>query len=245
MDGQAPDDAETTIAALRERLAIAERDLAAAARRETAQREGERFLRGELQHRVRNILSVVRSIFARTISGGDIEDIADHFRGRLDVLARYQARLLVEAQRGANLEMVLREELSSFRHGDDPRIAIDGPDVQLEDDVAQALALAAHELVTNSIKFGVLSQVDGRGTIAVEWRLAGERLTIDWEEVGVPVMARDRLHRGFGQEYIEDALPYQLGADTSFELRPGGVQCCITLNLKGAERSAGEYVHLP
>ena len=92
------------------------------------------------------------------------------------------------------------------------------------------LALAVHELATNSVKFGALS--GGGGRLAVRWSIAAEeprRLSIEWIETGVAVVAAAPIHSGFGREYIEQALPYQLDATTSFELRPGGLTCRISL----------------
>lgn len=203
--------------------------LEAAERRHAADRERETMLRGELQHRVRNTLALVRSIFERSIAaGGTIEDLADHFRGRLEVLARYQLSLPHEPAGMADLETMVRDELHIFQAGADPRIAIAGPEVRLAHDAAQATGLALHELATNSIKFGVLG-AKARGRLCIEWKPTGPQLDLCWEETGVPVLGQAPLHAGFGRQFIEQALPYQLGAETSFVLKPGGLCCTISL----------------
>src|SRR4051795_9428021 len=80
------------IHAIRERLDRAQRELERAAGQDRANREREALLRDELLHRVRNILAVIRSIFTRTVMSSDsLEHVSDHFSGRLDALARYQA----------------------------------------------------------------------------------------------------------------------------------------------------------
>lgn len=203
--------------------------LAAAERRHAEDRERERMLRGELQHRVRNTLALVRSIFARSVAaGGTIEDLADHFPARIDVLARYQLSRTHDPHGTVDLETMVHDELQSFHPGIDPRIAIEGPEVGLRYETAQAVGLALHELATNSIKFGVLGS-DGRGQVCVRWAREGEGIVLRWEETGVSVLGEAPLRTGFGREFIEQALPYQLGAETRFELRPGGLDCTIAL----------------
>jgi two-component sensor histidine kinase len=192
-------------------------------------RDREFLLRGELQHRVRNMLAIIRSIFSRTVdSGGSLEDVADHFRGRLDAVAQLQSLYAMQAPAAADFEQMIRDELQPFQFGDDPRISINGPDIRLDLDVAQLMGLALHELTTNSIKFGALSG-DNESGLAIRWSSTGQMMRFEWLETGVPVIAPAPLHRGFGREFIEQALPYQLGATTSFVLRPGGVFCSIAL----------------
>ena len=202
------------------------------AAREAAERrhaEREAMLRSELQHRVRNTLALVRSIFARSVAaGGTIEDLADHFPARIDVLARYQLSWTHEPHGTVDLETMVHDELQSFHPGVDPRIAIEGPVVRLRHKAAQAMGLALHELATNSIKFGTLG-LDGRGKLHILWVRDGERVVLRWEEAGVAVLGQAPLRAGFGREFIEQALPYQLGAETSFDLRPGGLCCTIAL----------------
>lgn len=198
-----------------------------------AVRAREVVLRNELLHRVRNMLAITRSIFSRTVAnGGTVEDLSNHFHGRLDTLARYQSFQATGHGSSVDFEQMVRDELHSFQFGDDPVISITGPDVRLGHDVALVAALALHELVTNSIKFGVLSTPERRGRLTITWTLSEDLLTFIWAESGVPVLGPAPLHRGFGREFIEQALPYQIGATTSFELRAGGVHCSITMPLE-------------
>lgn len=200
--------------------------------REWAHRaERERALRNETRHRVRNMLAIIRSICSRTF-GPDVQEIGDHFRGRLDALARF------EIGRGdhlgtCDLEEMVRDELRSFEF--DSQIDIAGPEVAIPTDIARLLGLALHELATNSIKFGVLSANDDRAHLAIGWTRANDLLTLHWKETGISVIAAAPMETGFGREFIEQALPYQISATTSFELRPGGLVCTIALPLPGSE----------
>lgn len=206
--------------------------LHAAERRHADSLERERAVRGELQRQVRNTLALVRSIFTRSVAaGGSLEDLAEHFQGRLDVLARYQLSRAQEQSDAVDLETMVRDELLNFQSSADARVTVEGPELRLGHDAALAVGLALHELMSNSIKFGVLSSADPRAWLRIGWRLAEARLKVLWEEGGIAILASAPLRTGFGREFIEQALPYQLGAETSFQFRPGGLNCAIDLPL--------------
>ncbi len=201
-----------------------------------------RILEHELQHRVRNMLSVIRSIFRRTReNGASAEEFAEHFQGRLDAVSRYQAYVDDEGSFGIELETMLRDELMQVQCMDGPNCTISGPPVHLRLRTAELMGLALHELATNSIKFGALAH---RGQLSIEWfveeQSEGRLLRFRWAETGVPQIALAPRPSGFGRQHIEDALPYQLGATTSFDLKPGGLECVILLPLHGAQVSVGD-----
>jgi two-component sensor histidine kinase len=98
----------------------------------------------------------------------------------------------------------------------------------------QTLALALHELATNALKYGALGASDGE--LSINWHLVqgpdGERrLQVEWVERGlaVPPLEEGVSRRGYGRELIERALPYQLKAETHYELGPDEVRCSINL----------------
>jgi two-component sensor histidine kinase len=200
------------------------------AARDTQALERAILMREEAQHRVRNTLALVRSIFRRTVDSGETLEAVDmHFTGRLDVLARHQAPRSADWNEGFDLEDLIRGEFHAFRFGDVPGVFIEGPDVLVTRDQEQVLAIAIHELVTNSLKFGALS-VDG-ATVRVVWTVADGWVQLHWAENGVPMVSSAPRRRGFGQEFIEEALPFQIQAESSFSIRPGGIDCEITLPL--------------
>ncbi len=201
---------------------------------EAAARAGEAAADGALEFRIRNMLAIVRSLFSRTLSaGGSLDEVADHFRGRFDVFARYQTGA-GRPDGGRDLQVMLWDELHSFEFDD--RVTTTGPDTRIPDETALTVALAIHELVTNSIKFGALSHATGEGRVAIVWTLDGMLLNLRWEETGVPIVTTAPVKRGFGREFIEHALPYQLDTDSSFELRPGGVVCTMIVPLTVRDR---------
>ncbi len=222
---EGPDDVaalRAELETLRGQLEVSEGERDRAAAREQA-------LRNDLQHRVRNMLAVIRSVCMRTVSSNESEEVRDHLRGRLDALARFEVSRSAGKTGRSNLEDMARDELRAFEFDD--RIEIDGPEVDIAHDSALLIGLALHELVTNAIKFGALSSSDERARLKLSWQVSGERLIFAWQESAVPVLTEAPLKPGFGREFIEQALPYQLGAATRFELRPGGVDCSIELPL--------------
>lgn len=203
----------------------------------TQERENEdrrKLLTAELQHRVKNILAVVRSIASRTLENtDDLEDFSAHFDGRLRALARTQNVLTRTVTGRIDLGELVSEELLSHGAQEESQIEIDGPEIGLRDRAAEIFALALHELATNAVKYGALAQP--RGHIAVTWRVthaAGRgRLSLEWRETGVPAIDPAPARRGFGRDLIERGLPYELGAATAMEFLPGGVRCTIDLPL--------------
>lgn len=197
--------------------------------------ERQALLVSELQHRVRNMLTIVRSVFDRTIeTGGSMEDIEEHFRGRLDALARTQVVVAQNPDGVIDLENLIRDELLSIGVSDGPAIRIAGPDVSLPLVTAEPIGLAIHELTVNSLKYGALKVPNARLEIA--WRLDldhgdGQKLNLSWTERGVPAINPCPARQGFGRELIEEALPYRLGAETQLEFRGGGVHCTIVVPL--------------
>jgi two-component sensor histidine kinase len=121
------------------------------------------------------------------------------------------------------------------------RVTLDGPSVPLRNSMVQTLALALHELATNALKYGALSQENGR--LRVTWKLVksdrGEVLAIQWMESGTAGEVAT-LRRGYGRELIERALPYSLGARTSYVFKPDGLHCTIDIPLGRKQKKGSE-----
>lgn len=180
----------------------------------------------EYQHQVKNLMAIIRSIAHRTVEkSSTLEDFASHFDGRLTALALTQRALARSDSFDMDLEELVREEL--LRHAVNDGMVVDGPAARLSQKAAETLGLALHELAVNAVKFGALSVPGGR--IAVSWRRDGKNLRFEWRESGVVTIDPRPQHNGFGREWIERGVPYQLGARTRLEFLPGGVICTITL----------------
>jgi PAS domain S-box-containing protein len=200
----------------------------------------QQVLVSELQHRTRNLMSVVRVTADRSMRRSTtLDEFKLSFHDRLSALARVQG-LLSRLEDGDRLtfDTLIRSELSVHGALDSraEQITLDGPDdVRLRSSTVQTLALAMHELATNAAKYGALKQP--QATLSVRWRMApmvgDDRpwLHVDWRESGVCMPPPDSAPQGGGQgrELIEKALPYQLGARTTYELGADGVYCSILL----------------
>lgn len=223
------------------RLEAAQSALAAAHEREAA-------LHNDIEHQFRNALAVTRLMFLRTMDNAEtVEHARVHFVGRLDALARYNARLAVGGSLRFDLETMAWDELISMALGSDKRIEVTGPKVLLEQRVAAMIGLALHELATNSVKFGVLGDQAAGGRLRIRWERTGQRVELEWAESGVPVVASAPIASGFGRDFIENALPYQLNAETEFEFVPGGLLCRVRFDASTGETSepfAGQAVDL-
>ena len=210
--------------------------------------ERQSVLLAELQHRTRNLMGVVSSMFDKTRrSSASVEDLAKTYADRLAALARVQSLLSrLNAVDRITFDDLIRTELSAMgaldAQGRAERVRLDGPQgVRLRSSSVQTFALALHELATNATKYGALAQTAGR--LAVKWRVLGAtqgpRLRIEWVESGVamPEPGRAPQGSGYGRELIERALPYQLNAETSYKLGAEGVHCTIELPLSDDTRT--------
>jgi len=178
----------------------------------------------EFQHRVKNLMANIRSIARRTAgSSTSLEDFAEHFDGRLLALTRNFRAMARARTFDIDLEELVRDELLSHAAGE--RVRVEGPALRLPQYSADALGLAIHELAVNAMKYGALS---GAGAeLAVHWTMDEDGLKLEWREMGVAAVNAAPQHRGFGREWIEQGLPYQLGALTSLQFLQGGVICTI------------------
>jgi two-component system CheB/CheR fusion protein len=200
--------------------------------------ERQNLLLAELQHRVKNVLAVVRSISRRTAeTSATLQGFISHFDGRLAALARTQNILVRHPESGIDLRELISEEVVAHSAREDGQITLSGADVRLDSKSAETLGLALHELATNAVKYGALSNHSGR--IKVSWRVYGDgdgnRLRLEWQENGVSVLDTSPKRNGFGRELIEKGLAYQLGAKSEIEFTPGGLRCAIDFPLMGKE----------
>jgi two-component system CheB/CheR fusion protein len=188
----------------------------------------------EAQHRLRNNAALIRSIIRRSNETAEsAEHFALHLEARIGALSRTQAVLTTAADSGVELEDLVRSELIAnavFER----RYLVQGPPVRLHAKAAESLALAIHELATNSLKFGALAAASG--SVAISWRVTDERtlsrLHLTWVESGATIVSAAPRRRGFGLELIECTLPYELGAQSRLTFNPGGVHCEIEIPLE-------------
>jgi two-component sensor histidine kinase len=190
-------------------------------------------LLAELQHRVRNILAMMRSVIRRTSrSKADLKDFVQHLEGRIDAMARTQALLTRVPGRDVNLEDVVRDELvaQAAKNG---KAVVHGPEVGLSPHAAELVTLAIHELATNSVKYGALG--NGNGHVNVSWRCVDDdgkqRLRFTWQETGLKAGASGSA--GFGTELITQRVPYELNGRGEIKIADGKLTAAIEFPLEG------------
>lgn len=174
----------------------------------------------ELAHRNRNALFVIMAIVSQSARTANSAEEAERIiNARLAALLRAQEVILHADGASARLGLLLQRALEPF---DLSRIAISpGPEVQVESDVAVGLGLLFHELATNALKYGALSQQEGG--VRIDWRQEAGVTRLLWREAGGPLVS-EPAKKGFGARLLETALVPQGGkAERRFE--PDGLVC--------------------
>jgi len=191
---------------------------------------------GELQHRTRNLISVVGTIADNTLrTSRTFEEFKARYHGRLQALGRAQGLLSRKREGRVTFDELLNAELSaqSVHVGENGSLTLEGPQgIPLRSGTVQTLAMVIHELVANAIKYGALKQPKGHLTVRWHLETRGECgrpwLHLDWKESGVEMPPSPQA-TGQGRALIEQALPYQFDAHTTFALEQDGVRCTISL----------------
>ncbi len=188
----------------------------------------QRLLVQELQHRTRNLLTVIRTIAKRTLrESPDYEQ----FARRLEGISRVQGFLSSGGDR-VNLKELVAAELQAHADELHAKAVVNGPDVAIPENKILPIALAVHELTTNAAKHGALAQQSGR--VEVSWEIEegdSRNLVLRWREQDIQIADDAEARRGYGRELIERALPYQLDAKTELRFSRDGLCCTITIPL--------------
>ncbi len=190
-----------------------------------------KLLLGEMKHRIKNNLATVQAIASQTMKSTTQEE-RSAFNARLQALARAHDLLTMENWNRAAIGDVVREALHAFQEKHRTRLHVEGPnDIWLPANKASLLAMGLHELGTNAVKYGALS--DAAGKVHVAWDrfstndASGVRLT--WREAGGPPVTPP-AKKGFGSMLVERALNGELGK-AEINYPPEGVICKLELVL--------------
>ncbi|GJE40324.1 sensor histidine kinase [Methylobacterium persicinum] len=186
----------------------------------------------ELNHRVKNTLATVQSIAAQSLRGLDgpeAETARAAFEARLLALARVHDVLTKESWEGAELSAVVADAIRPLDGGGGTvsRFRVSGPPLRLPPRLALSIAMALHELGTNAVKYGALS--NEAGTISIDWTVRrGEQtmLLMRWRESGGPPVTKP-TRTGFGSRLIERSLARELAGEVNLNYEPTGVVCII------------------
>jgi PAS domain S-box-containing protein len=189
-----------------------------------AHQEQIHLLMCEINHRAKNMLSLVQAI-ARQTAAPEPEEFIEHFTERIQALAANQDLLVRNEWQGVDVEDLVRAQLAHFADLVETRITAHGPPLRLNAAAAQAIGLAIHELSTNAGKYGALS-VD-TGHVDVCWSLDGDVFTMSWTEFdGPPVSPPERC--GFGSTVITSMVKQTVNGEVRLDYVPSGVVWHLT-----------------
>jgi PAS domain S-box-containing protein len=187
--------------------------------------ERQNLLTREVDHRAKNALALAQSI-VRLTRADSVKTYVSAVEGRISALARVHTILSLSSWQGAEISRLVEEELAPYAIGGQLRLS--GSELQLQPATAQTLALALHELVTNSAKYGALSAVSGQ--LSISWTAADDVLAMTWEETGGPLV-REPATRGFGTRSLIASIESQLGGQALFDWRAEGLICRLVVPL--------------
>jgi len=188
----------------------------------TRAHERQELLIAELNHRVRNILSLIRGLISQTRGGAaTVEEFIATLDHRVQALARAHDQITSDRWGPARLIDLIEIEMGAYVGVRRDRIKLNGANVLLQPNAFSSLALVIHELMTNAAKYGALSD---NGEVAIDWRLDEDgSLLLDWTERGGPAVTAP-TRRGFGSTIIERSIPYDLGGRAEVNYRLTGVE---------------------
>jgi two-component system CheB/CheR fusion protein len=201
----------------------------------TELRDAEQHLRvlvQELNHRVRNMLTTVAAIATQTVkkseSGADFRRI---FLARIQAMAAAYNIVSRESWGEVTLREIAVSQLEPYLPEESSRTSLGGPNVLFKPSAALAFGMVIHELTTNSVKYGALSNDDGK--VGLRWHVEGGTLIVRWTETDGPKVKAPR-RRGLGSELIEREVAHVLRGSSETEFKPEGVVTTLRLPLDSA-----------
>ncbi|NNC53649.1 MAG: GAF domain-containing protein [Erythrobacter sp.] len=180
------------------------------------------LLIAELNHRVRNILNLIKGLISQSRGEAtSIEDFSEIVGGRISSLASAHDNITKGNWSPAPFRLLIESEVNAYVSGKQDRVKVTGPGVMIAPEAYTVLALVIHEMVTNSAKYGSLSDSSGALDIRISEGPSGD-LEIAWAESGGPPV-KPPQRRGFGSTIIERSVPHELGGQATIDYNLSGV----------------------
>ena len=203
--------------------------------------EHRKLLVNELNHRVKNTLSVVQAIANQTIRNATtLPEAGRTLSSRLISLAKAHDILTQKNWSGADLHDLITASIKP--HAPIARFQISGETVWLPPNVALSCALGLHELTTNAIKYGALSNANGR--VSIFWKLDGQkhqrRLELEWRETGGPTVGPVE-RKGFGTQLLERIFDSDSGGRVVLTFERSGLVCLFRVNLSEPNEAEAHF----
>jgi two-component sensor histidine kinase/CheY-like chemotaxis protein len=192
-----------------------------------------RFLMNEVNHRSKNILSVVMAIAQQTVASNPKEFVTV-FSNRVQALAINHDLLIKSQWRSIEISDLIRGQLAHFGDLVGTRVSLDGPPLRLSSSAAQSIGMVMHELSTNAVKHGAL--LEDAGWIGIDWRVEdnGTGFSISWTENGGPPVKAPN-HRGFGTTVVTKMIERGLNGKTRLDYTPSGLAWRLVCPVKNVQ----------
>lgn len=191
--------------------------------------EQQRLLLHELNHRVKNTLTVVQGLAHQTFKPAAVPpELLRSFEGRLGALAAAHNLLMEQTWEATPILETVEAALGPFQTTE-RRISYEGPAVLLTPSATVTLTLALHELATNAAKYGALR--DEGGTVRIHWTTEADTFQVEWLERGGPTVL-EPAKAGFGTRLLERGVASDLGGKVTIDFEPAGLVCLISAPLK-------------
>ncbi len=204
--------------------------------------ERQELLIAELNHRVRNILALIRGLMSQARHSGaqSVEDFISTLDDRIRAMARAHDQITADRWGPAPLRELIETEAGAYLGAKRARVNLEGPNLLIQPAAFTSLALVIHEMMTNAAKYGALSD---NGVVHVRWWQDEQGdLRLEWNESGGPVVVAP-TRRGFGSTIIEQSVPFDLGGKATIEYRLTGFHaafCIPARHIVGPAKNAGE-----
>ena len=179
----------------------------------------------ELNHRVRNLMTVLQSVASITAQNArDVKSYTADFQNRLSAIARTYHGLATQGWQGLPIRELIESELARVADTETGRYTLTGPDIALTVKSTKDASLVLHEMVTNAVKYGCFTRPDGH--LNVSWKVTEEWFVIEWEETGI-IDLQPPTATGFGSKLIS-MMPYM---KVERDFRPTGLflRCSIAV----------------
>jgi PAS domain S-box-containing protein len=194
------------------------------------------LLMREVNHRAKNILSVVQAIANQTVASS-LNDFISRFTERIQSLSASHSLLVRSAWKNVPLAELVRLQLAHFEDLLKSRIAANGPDLKITAPAAHVVGLALHELATNAGKYGALSTTTGH--VDIRWQVDGDLFAMSWTERDGPPVTPPQRH-GFGTVVIDSLVKQSLGGEVQLDFAPAGLAWRVSCPATNVLESAAE-----
>ncbi|MDX7952505.1 HWE histidine kinase domain-containing protein [Lichenihabitans sp. Uapishka_5] len=186
----------------------------------------------EITHRSKNLLAIIQAMARQTVKDSlTAADFERRLSLRLRGLAASHELLAAQDWHGAHMEELVKGQLHDMLESHPSRVSLGGASIFLKPEAAQNIGLALNELSTNAIRYGALSNSEGR--VELSWHLddgtgADRRLHVTWTELGGPTVAPPR-RQGFGRKVVERVAASALDGSVSLTFAPEGLQWSLRI----------------